>query len=255
MMREKDLKRQRAIGAIAALSLLWAAAPLRAENAAEIASIPGSIGASPGLPPSRMVLPRSAYPVTRVDGLVEQPFGERVADPFRWLEADPGKDADVAKWITRQNALSTAYLGNLPGRDHFATRIRSLFDYDRYGLPRKAGNRYFYSRNSGLQNQSALWVRKGVDGPQRLLVDPNTWSADGSLALAQWEPSPSGRFLAFAEQEAGSDWRTVRVVEVASGKVSEERLSWANDTEIAWIGDEGFLYSPAGDGIRQSQST
>lgn len=243
MVWEKDLTRQRAIGAIAALSLLWAVAPLRAENAAEIASLPGSSGASSAIPPSRMVLQRSAYPVTRMDGLVEQPFGERVADPFRWLEADPGKDADVAKWIARQNALSIDYLGNLPGRDQFAARIRSLFDYERYGLPRKAGSRYFYSRNSGLQNQSALWVRKGVDGAQSLLVDPNTWSADGSLALAQWEPSPTGRFLAFAEQEAGSDWRTLRVVEVSTGKVLEERLSWANDTEIAWIGDEGFLYS------------
>lgn len=243
MVWEKDLTRQRAIGAIAALSLLWAVAPLRAENAAEIASLPGLSGASSAIPPSRMVLQRSAYPVTRMDGLVEQPFGERVADPFRWLEADPGKDADVAKWIARQNALSIDYLGNLPGRDQFAARIRSLFDYERYGLPRKAGSRYFYSRNSGLQNQSALWVRKGVDGAQSLLVDPNTWSADGSLALAQWEPSPTGRFLAFAEQEAGSDWRTLRVVEVATGKVLEERLSWANDTEIAWIGDEGFLYS------------
>jgi prolyl oligopeptidase len=243
MMWEKDLTRQHAIGVIAALSLLLAGMPLRAENEAESISAPASGSSSSIAPPTRMILPRSAYPITRMDGLVEQPFGERVADPFRWLEADPGKDADVAKWVTHQNALSADYLGNLPSRDHFASRIRSLFDYERYGLPRKAGNRYFYSRNSGLQNQSALWVRKGVDGEQRLLVDPNRWSADGSLAMAQWEPSPSGRFLAFAEQEAGSDWRTLRVVEVASGKVLDERLAWANDTDIAWIGDEGFLYS------------
>ncbi len=243
MMREKVLLRQRAVGAIAALSLVLAATPLRAENDAEIRAAAVSGGSASPAPPTRLILPRSAYPITRSEGLVEHPFGERVADPFRWLEADPGKDADVAKWVTRQNALSADYLGSLPGRDHFAARIRSLFDYERYGLPRKAGNRYFYSRNSGLQNQSALWVRKGVNGEQRMLVDPNTWSADGSLALAQWEPSPSGRFLALAEQEAGSDWRTLRVVEVASGKVLDERLAWANDTEIAWIGDEGFLYS------------
>ncbi|MCC6941780.1 MAG: S9 family peptidase [Novosphingobium sp.] len=243
MIWEKLLIRQRAVGAIATVSLVLTTTPLHAENAAEItsASVSGS-SASLALP-TRMILPRSVYPVTRMDELVEQPFGERVADPFRWLEADPGKDADVANWIARQNALSAEYLGNLPGRDRFAARIRSFFDYERYGLPRKAGTRYFYSRNSGLQNHSTLWVRRGVNGNQRLLVDPNTWSADGSLALAQWEPSPSGRFLAFAEQEAGSDWRTLRVVEVASGKALEERLSWANDTEIAWIGDEGFLYS------------
>ncbi|KPF91524.1 prolyl endopeptidase [Novosphingobium sp. AAP83] len=242
-MWEQVLIRRRAMGAIAVLSLLLAATPLRAENDAEIRAASVSSGSASPAPSTRMILPRSAYPITRSEGLVEQPFGERVADPFRWLEADPGKDADVAKWITRQNALSADYLGNLPGRDHFAARIRSLFDYERYGLPRKAGSRYFYLRNAGLQNQSALWVRKGVNGEQRMLVDPNTWSADGSLALAQWEPSPSGRFLALAEQEAGSDWRTLRVVEVASGKMLDERLSWANDTEIAWIGDEGFLYS------------
>ena len=243
MMWEKVLVKQRAIGAIAALLLLLAATPLLAENDAEIRGAAVSASSASPASPTGLILPRNAYPVTRSDSLVDQPFGERVADPFRWLEADPGKDPDVAKWVTRQNALSADYLGNLPGRDNFAARIRSLFDYERYGLPRKAGNRYFYSRNSGLQNQSALWVRKGVDGPQRLLVDPNTWSADGSLALAQWEPSVSGRFLVLAEQEAGSDWRALRVLEVATGKLLDERLGWANDTEIAWIGDEGFLYS------------
>ncbi|MBA4355044.1 MAG: S9 family peptidase, partial [Novosphingobium sp.] len=187
---------------------------MRAENTAESVGVPLSSGGGSASIPTRLTLQRNAYPATRSDGLIEQPFGERVADPFRWLEADPRKDADVSKWVTRQNALSADYLASLPGRDRFAARIRSMFDFERYGLPRKAGSRYFYSRNSGLQNQSALWVRKGVDGEQKLLLDPNTWSADGSLALAQWEPSPSGRFLAFAEQEAGSDWRTLRVVDV-----------------------------------------
>ncbi len=234
---------RRAFGAAAIVSLLLATGPLRAENAAESVGVPVSAASSAGAPPSRLILPRSAYPATRSDGLVEQAFGERVADPFRWLEAEPRRDAQVAGWIAGQTALSANYLARLPGRDHFAARIRSLFDFERYGLPRKAGNRYFYSRNSGLQNQSALWVRKGVSGEQRLLLDPNTWSADSALALAQWEPSPSGRFLAYAEQEAGSDWRRLRVVEVATGDVLDDRLDWANDTEIAWIGDEGFLYS------------
>lgn len=243
MMWEKELKRRRAIGAIAVLSLLVAGAPLRAENAEESIGVSASNGGTSALPVTRLVFPRIAYPATRNEGLVEQAFGERVADPFRWLEADPRKDADVASWIARQNAVSADYLAKLPGRERFAARIRNLYDFERYGLPRKAGSRYFYTRNSGLQNQSALWVRKGVAGEQRLLLDPNTWSADGSLALAQWEPSPSGKFLAFAEQEAGSDWRTLRVVEVATGRVLDERLANAHDTDIAWIGDEGFFYS------------
>ena len=243
MMWEKELKGRRAIGAIAVLSLLVAGAPLRAENAEESIGVSAPNGGTSALPVTRLVVPRIAYPATRNEGLVDQAFGERVADPFRWLEADPRKDADVASWVARQNAVSADYLAKLPGRERFAARIRNLYDFERYGLPRKAGSRYFYTRNSGLQNQSALWVRKDVAGEQRLLLDPNTWSADGSLALAQWEPSPSGKFLAFAEQEAGSDWRTLRVVEVATGRVLDERLANAHDTDIAWIGDEGFFYS------------
>lgn len=244
MTWEKDLVGRRAASACAVLSLLLATVPLRGESAADGvgAAVPTGSGGKI-TPPSRLVLPKGAYPATRNDGLVEQAFGERVADPFRWLEADLRKDVQVAGWVARQSALTSEYLARLPGREAFAARIRGLFDFERYGLPRKAGRLYFYTRNSGLQNQSALWVRKGVDGDQRLLLDPNTWSADGSLALAQWEPSPSGRYLAFAEQEAGSDWRRMRVVEVGSGRVLDDRIDWANDTEIAWVGDEGFLYS------------
>lgn len=238
MVWEMDRKRR-----IAAWALLLLAGSRHAM--AEEAALPAASVATAGQPAAaaRLFLPRGAYPETRRDGLVEQVFGQRVADPYRWLEADPRGDAGVAGWIARQNALSADYLAKLPGRERLATRIRALFDFERYGLPRKAGRSYFYTRNTGLQNQSALWVRRGLDGEQRLLVDLNLWSADGSLALAQWEPSPSGRYLAIAEQEAGSDWRTLRVVEVSSGRVLDERVEWANDTEIAWVGDEGFLYS------------
>lgn len=235
------------LAGVLAATALFASGTVRAEDGAETAmavspAVTTGLAQKPVVS-NRLVLPRSAYPETRDDGLVEQVFGQRVADPYRWLEADPRSEPQVAGWIAQQNALSADYLAKLPQRDTFAARIRSLFDYERYGLPRKAGNRYFYTRNSGLQNQSALWVRSGVAGKQRLLLDPNTWSADSTLALAQWEPSPSGKYVAFAEQEAGSDWRTLRVVEVSTGKVLGEPVRWANDTEIAWIGDQGFLYS------------
>ncbi|HQS98309.1 MAG: S9 family peptidase [Novosphingobium sp. 17-62-19] len=235
------------LAGVLAATALFASGAVRADDGAETAAAvsPAVTTGSAQKPvvPNRLVLPRSAYPETRDDGLVEQVFGHRVADPYRWLEADPRSEPKVAGWMAQQNALSADYLAKLPQRDKFAARIRSLFDYERYGLPRKAGSRYFYTRNSGLQNQSALWVRSGVAGKQRLLLDPNTWSVDSTLALAQWEPSPSGKYVAFAEQEAGSDWRTLRVVEVGTGKVLGEPVRWANDTEIAWIGDEGFLYS------------
>ncbi|CAM4211575.1 Prolyl endopeptidase [Novosphingobium lubricantis] len=261
MIREMDLAMRRALGVAAVLSLLAAGCPLRADSAndavdhsAIVATFPAeqaqggrlaSLAATMPRPQvaTQLVLPRTAYPATRGDGPVERMFGERVADPFRWLEGDPGSDPQVARWAQQQNTLTTDYLARLPGRAPLAQRIRALYDFERYGLPRKAGRKYFYTRNTGLQNLSALWVRNGIDGTQRLLIDPNTWSADGTRALAQWEPSPSGRLLAFAEQEAGSDWRTLRVVDVATGKVLEDRVEWANDTEIAWIGEEGFLYS------------
>lgn len=241
MMWEMDRLGQRLLGAMLAAAFLLSGQPAFADRAEAMLPSTGGAAAAPVQP--RLVFPRAAYPATRDDGLVEQVFGQRVADPYRWLEADPRSDGDVAKWIAQQNAVSGDYLARLPGRERLASRIRALFDFERYGLPRKAGRSYFYTRNSGLQNQSALWMRKGVDGRQKLVIDPNGWSADGSLALAQWEPSPSGQHVAFAEQEAGSDWRTLRVIETASGRVLDERLKWANDTEIAWVGEEGFLYS------------
>lgn len=242
MKREMDKTRRGLLGGAFALASALSAQAALADSAE--AAFPESAGGvvvpAPG---PKLVLPRSAYPATRTETLEEQVFGQRVSDPFRWLEADPRSDSAVARWVAEQNALSSSYLARLPQREQIAARIRSLFDFERYGLPRKAGRHYFYTRNTGLQNQSSLWVRKGVAGEQRLLVDPNGWSTDGSLALAQWEPSPSGRYVAFAEQEAGSDWRTLRVIEVSTGRVLAERLAWANDTEIAWVGEEGFLYS------------
>ena len=242
MMWETDKTGRGLLGSVAAMAIALSAQPALADSseAAFPESAGGVVAPAPG---PKLILPRSAYPATRSDALEEQVFGQRVSDPFRWLEADPRSDSAVARWVAEQNTLSSSYLARLPHRKQFAARIRSLFNFERYGLPRKAGKHCFYTRNTGLQNQSSLWVRKGVDGEQRLLVDPNGWSADGSLALAQWEPSPSGRYVAFAEQEAGSDWRTLRVIEVATGRVLDERLEWANDTEIAWVGEEGFLYS------------
>jgi len=183
------------------------------------------------------------YPETRRDALVEEQFGEKVADPYRWLEADVRQAPEVAQWVAAQNAVTQDYLAALPGREVLAARIRSALDYERFSIPKKGGRRYFYLRNSGLQNQSALYVRDRLDGAPRLLIDPNTWAKDGATALDQWVPSPSGRYLAYTVQDGGSDWRTIRVIEVRTGRVLDERLEWANDTELGWVGDEGLLYS------------
>ena len=112
------------------------------------------------------------YPDTRRDEIVETRFGETIADPYRWLENDVRNDTEVADWVQRQNDVTQAYLDTLPERQWFADRIRSLIDYERFGLPVKAGNHYFYTRNSGLQNQSQLFVRKGLKGLPDLRDQP-----------------------------------------------------------------------------------
>ena len=184
-----------------------------------------------------------AYPTSRKADVVDVQFGEKVADPYRWLENDVRSDKEVADWVSQQNGITTGYLAGLPGRDWFAGRIRALMDYERFGLPQKAGRYYFYSRNSGLQNQSQLFVRKGLAGAPRLLLDPNSWAKDGATALDDWQPSHSGKLVAYSIQDGGTDWRSIRVLNTATGKVLDDEIKWAKFTGINWIGDAGFLYS------------
>jgi prolyl oligopeptidase len=182
------------------------------------------------------------YPKTATVGVVDAPFGEAVADPYRWLEADVRNDAKVRDWVTAQNKVSGAYLGKLPGRDIFQKRLRELFAFERMGVPQKAGARYFYSRNTGLQNQSTLWVREEAN--ERLLLDPNLWAKDGATALAEWLPSDDGALLAYAVQDGGTDWRTVKVLDVATGTTLGDEVRWVKFSRLSWKKDRsGFFYS------------
>jgi prolyl oligopeptidase len=183
------------------------------------------------------------YPLTAKGAVTETQFGEAVADPYRWLENDVRTDPAVAQWVGQQNAVTQSYLSTLPQRSWFAQRIKALTDYERFGLPQKAGANYFYMRNSGLQNQSQLFVRKGLNGAPRLLIDPNAWAKDGATALADWVPSDNGKLLAYAIQDGGSDWRTIKLMNAATGKVLKDEIKWAKFTGIAWVGNTGFLYS------------
>ena len=199
-----------------------------------------------------LALSAERYPFAPRDAVHERRFGEDLADPWRWLEADPRRDHRVADWVARENALSETYLAALPGRDRFAAALRRLYDYPRYSLPRKAGHRYFLTRNSGLMNQSVLVVRDGLGAADRVLVDPNA-AAPGTFAIDTWAPSRGGRWLAYGEQHDGSDWRTLRVVDAETGRLLDDRIEHANDTLIAWAGDSGFFYSrypaPRGDEV------
>mgnify|MGYP001182285345 FL=1 len=183
------------------------------------------------------------YPDTRRDDTAEVLFGETIADPYRWLENDVRADQDVADWVELQNRVTRQHLDSLPERAWFAERMRSLLAYERFGLPEKAGGWYFYTRNSGLQNQSQLFVRKGLKGKPRLLIDPNAWAADQATALDAWKPSPDGRYLLYSVQDGGSDWRILRVLDTRTGKHVSDEVRRAKFTQLAWVGNEGFLYS------------
>jgi prolyl oligopeptidase len=184
-----------------------------------------------------------SYPETRRDSIVETQFGEKIADPYRWLENDVRTDPEVAGWVSRENAVTQTYLDTLSQRTWFEKRIGELMDYERFGLPVKAGGRYFYTRNSGLQNQPQLFVRQGLRGKPRLLLDPNAWAGDAATALDAWKPSDDGRYLLYSVQDGGTDWRALKLLDVRSGKSLHDEIHWAKFTHLAWIGSEGFLYS------------
>ena len=185
-----------------------------------------------------------AYPPARATDLVEDHFGEKLADPYRWLENDVRTDAEVKTWVDAQNRVTQDYLKTLPGRDILAGRLKKLFDFERVGTPQKAGGRYFYTRNDGRQNQSVLMVRDGLDGAARVLIDPNGWAKDGATALAEWLPSNDGRFLVYTVQDGGTDWRILRVIDVASGNQMGDELRWIKFSTISWSADhQGFFYS------------
>ena len=183
------------------------------------------------------------YPETKQGNVVEKPFGQTIADPYRWLENDVRSDQEVAAWVESQNKVTDAYLDNLPGRDIFKARLKQLYNFERFVIPIKKGSRYFYLGTSGVENQAILFVRDGVDGTGRVLIDPNTWSKDGTIALAEWSASNDGQRLAYAVQDGGTDWRTIRVLDINTGKVLGDEVKWARFTTIEWAKDgSGFFY-------------
>lgn len=185
------------------------------------------------------------YPETRTVDVVDEQFGEYVSDPYRWLENDVREDETVATWVEAQNQVTNAYLETIqPRRDAFAGSMTELFDYDDLDVPVQAGGKYFYTRKSGGQNQAVLYVRDDRDGEERILIDPSQWSDDGATALAKWTPSPDGSLLVYGIQDGGSDWRTLKVINVADGKLLPDEVKWVKYSELAWLpGNTGFIYS------------
>ena len=185
-----------------------------------------------------------SYPETAIVDQVDLYHGVEVRDPYRWLEDDIRESDDVAAWVAAQNEVTFSYLKGLDHRDAIEDRLRALWDYEKFTVPLKRGERYFFRRNDGLQNQYVLYVQDGLDGAPRVLLDPNGWSEDGATALADYEPSPDGKLVAYAVQDGGSDWRTVRVVDVETGEAVSDAIDWVKFSGISWAKDgSGFFYS------------
>lgn len=190
---------------------------------------------------TKMPLP---YPPTRRIDVTERHFGHEIADPYRWLENDPHRDGEVAGWAQEQNALARRYLDALPAQAAFRRQITALFDYEQAGVPLKRGSRYFYTMRQGLKQQATLNVRDGVDGPDRLLLEPNDWSEDGADAIAEWDASHDGAHVAYGVQRGGIDWREIKVLDVATGETLADAIKWVRFGNIAWAKDgSGFFYS------------
>jgi prolyl oligopeptidase len=173
---------------------------------------------------------------------VDDYHGTRVPDPYRWLE-DPDSEATKA-WVEAENRVSFAYLEAIPARERIKERLTQLWDYEKYGVPFKKGERYFYFKNDGLQNQSVFYTLTTLDGEPTVLLDPNTLSEDGTVALAGLSISEDGKFLAYSLSSSGSDWQEWKVRDVESGQDLADHLKWVKFSGASWTTDShGFFYS------------
>ena len=164
--------------------------------------------------------------------------------PIRWLEDDVRESQDVAAWVAAQNKVTFAFLERIPERERIRKRLATLWDFEKFSSPFKEGGRYYYYHNSGLQNQYVLCTMNSLDAEPQVLIDPNTWSKDGTVALDGTSFSDDGKYVAYGIQDGGSDWRTWRVMEIETGRVLDEELKWLKFSGTTWTKDgKGFFYS------------
>jgi prolyl oligopeptidase len=180
------------------------------------------------------------YPETKKVDQVDDYFGTQVADPYRWLEDDNAED--VKAWVEEQNRLTFGYLEQIPFREKVRQRISDLYNYPKYSSPSRVGEYYFFSKNDGLQNQSVIYIQKGLDGEPEVFIDPNELSPDGTIRIGLLGASYDNRYMAISRSEAGSDWREIRIMEVATKRELEDRLQWVKFSGASWQSD-GFYYN------------
>ena len=181
------------------------------------------------------------YPETQRGEVADDYHGRKVADPYRWLEDTESEETAV--WVAAQNVVTRAYLDAIPERPQLRKRLQQLWNYERYAMPVHHGDTYFYTHNDGLQDQSVLYKADALNASREVLIDPNALSEDGTVALADWEPTEDGRLVAYGLADGGSDWRTWRVRKVDSGEDLEDEIQWVKFSGIAWLPDaSGFYY-------------
>lgn len=180
------------------------------------------------------------YPVTKKVEQVDDYFGTKVEDSYRWLEDE--KSEDVANWVEEQNKITFSYLESIPYREKLRQRITEVYNYPRYSSPFRAGEYYFFYKNDGLQNQSVIYIQKGLDGEPEVFIDPNKLSEDGTIRINLIGFSRDDRYVTYSRSEAGSDWRELHVMEIDSKKELSDRIQWVKFSGASWHGD-GFYYS------------
>ena len=192
-------------------------------------------------PPPGRLRAAGPYPAARLGEVVEVLHGERVADPYRWLE--DGDDPETVAWVAAQQALTEETLSGVSAREEIRARLAELWDYPRWGVPVERGGRYFQFRNSGLQDQAALFVSDVPLGEGEVLLDPNTLSADGTVAVSGLAICEDASLVAYATSEGGSDWMTWQVRDVESKLDLPDLLEWSKFSGAAWRKDgSGFYY-------------
>ena len=184
--------------------------------------------------------PKIVYPESKKVDVVEEFFGTKVVDPYRWLEDETSPE--VKAWVDAQNKVTFAYLDKIPYREKLKARLTQLINYPRINAPFRRGDTYFFTKNDGLQNQSVYYIQKGVNGTPEVFLDPNKFSADGTSTLSAFSLSKDGKYVAYGMSTGGSDWVEIHLMEVATRKVLPDHLKWLKASGVSWQGD-GFYYS------------
>lgn len=211
--------------------------------AAVLAALFITIAAAPSPPSTQAATSpaKLAYPPAPRGTVTDSYFGTIVADPYRWME--DVDSAQTTSWVKAEGDMTRAYLDAIPQRAAIRDTYKQLLNYERLSAPFREGRRWFYFRNSGLQNQSVLYVSDSENGRSRVFLDPNTLSPDGTVALSTESFSSDGRYMAYATQSSGSDWLTWHVRNVDSARDLPDVIAWSKFSNAAWVADTGFYYA------------